>query len=254
MVNYSLFIKMKKIVFLILLMLHSILCVGQDIIVKKNTDEIQAKVLEVGLTEIKYKNWNNQEGPTYVINKSEVFMVKYANGDKESYADYAVPEESIVSSEQPSSNMPHYWYNGKAKSFLMINDKAATVEQSKQILGEETYRKLRNNAAWTTVGAVFIGVGAPVLMAGVLLGIITEKEQIYGDYYKYVYPYVKEAIIGMSIGGALCFSGVMMVIKLPKKNDKIVEGFNNRPLSSYQGNKTLSLSAAPNRLSVVLKF
>jgi len=51
-----------------------------DIIILKNGQEIQAKVLEVGQTEIKYKNCDNQSGPTFSKNKSEIFMIKYPNG------------------------------------------------------------------------------------------------------------------------------------------------------------------------------
>jgi TM2 domain-containing membrane protein YozV/uncharacterized protein YccT (UPF0319 family) len=51
-----------------------------DVIILKNGQEIQAKVLEVGQTEIKYKNCDNLSGPTFSKNKSEIFMIKYPNG------------------------------------------------------------------------------------------------------------------------------------------------------------------------------
>lgn len=51
-----------------------------DLIILRSGQEIQAKVLEVGQTEIKYKNCDNQNGPTFSLNKSEVFMIKYPNG------------------------------------------------------------------------------------------------------------------------------------------------------------------------------
>ncbi|HNX08064.1 MAG TPA: hypothetical protein PKL96_10805, partial [Bacteroidales bacterium] len=40
---------------------------AQDFIIKKNGDELSAKVQEVGTTEIKYKKFDNQDGPTYTI-------------------------------------------------------------------------------------------------------------------------------------------------------------------------------------------
>lgn len=51
-----------------------------DVIILKNGQEIKAKVLEVGATEIKYKLCDNLDGPTFSKNKSEVFMIKYPNG------------------------------------------------------------------------------------------------------------------------------------------------------------------------------
>ena len=54
-----------------------------DVIILKNGNEIQAKVLEIDAKEIKYKLLNNIDGPTRIVNKDEVFMVKYKDGFKE---------------------------------------------------------------------------------------------------------------------------------------------------------------------------
>ena len=37
---------------------------SQDVILKKDNTTILSKVLEVTSTEIKYKKWSNQDGPT----------------------------------------------------------------------------------------------------------------------------------------------------------------------------------------------
>ena len=71
-----------------------------DIIILKNGQEIQAKVLEVGQTEIKYKNCDNQSGPTFSKNKSEIFMIKYPNGTS------TVMEESKSNSSSSSNSNP----------------------------------------------------------------------------------------------------------------------------------------------------
>jgi len=56
---------------------------AQDVILKKNGDEISAKIQEVGVTDIKYKKFENPDGPMYTILKSEVMMIKYQNGTKD---------------------------------------------------------------------------------------------------------------------------------------------------------------------------
>ncbi len=58
-------------------------CYAQDIITLKNGDEIKAKVTEISSTEIKYKRFENLEGPTVVISKADVFTIKYENGFRE---------------------------------------------------------------------------------------------------------------------------------------------------------------------------
>ena len=66
-----------------------------DVIVLKTGEEVNAKVTEVGQEEIKYKKCENLSGPTYSINKSEVFMIKYSNGTKDIiYPSNSTPQNS----------------------------------------------------------------------------------------------------------------------------------------------------------------
>ncbi|HNW89986.1 MAG TPA: hypothetical protein PKN48_10005 [Bacteroidales bacterium] len=80
---------------------------AQDVIFKKNGDEVQAKIEEVGVSEIKYKKFDNQDGPLYTILKSDVFMIKYANGTKEVFsADATVTSGENVTAVQSGSQEP----------------------------------------------------------------------------------------------------------------------------------------------------
>lgn len=54
---------MKKILFIFVCTLIFGTTSAQDIILKKNADEIPAKVLKIGNTEIEYKKWSNIDGP-----------------------------------------------------------------------------------------------------------------------------------------------------------------------------------------------
>lgn len=64
---------------------------AQDTIIKRNGEEIQAKVLNINETQINYIKWNNQNGPTYTIAKSDVFMIKYENGEKDVFGQTDAP-------------------------------------------------------------------------------------------------------------------------------------------------------------------
>jgi hypothetical protein len=56
---------------------------AQDAIVKRSSgDEIPAKVMEVNSEQVKYKKFDNLDGPNYSIPSSEVFMIKYEDGSK----------------------------------------------------------------------------------------------------------------------------------------------------------------------------
>ena len=53
---------------------------AQDTIMLHNNTVIIARVSEIGSTEIKYKKFENTDGPLYTITKDEVRMIKYENG------------------------------------------------------------------------------------------------------------------------------------------------------------------------------
>lgn len=58
-------------------------CLAQDIIVKNDRSEIKVKVIEILEDVIKYRNWEHQDGPLYNLSKGEIFMILYANGQRE---------------------------------------------------------------------------------------------------------------------------------------------------------------------------
>jgi len=72
---------------LFLALLYAGICVGQDVIIMKDGDEIEAKVTEILTDNIKYKRASNPTGPTYTISKSKVFMIRYESGDKDVFDD-----------------------------------------------------------------------------------------------------------------------------------------------------------------------
>jgi hypothetical protein len=57
--------------------------VAQDIIILKNGDEIKSLVTEIGTDLIKYRKFENLNGPIYTLEKDRVFMIKYENGTKD---------------------------------------------------------------------------------------------------------------------------------------------------------------------------
>lgn len=74
-----------------------------DIIILKNSDEIPAKVLEVGTDYIKYKECANLDGPIFTKNKSELFMIKYVNGTKTVFSQDNNNSSTKNSSDKDSS-------------------------------------------------------------------------------------------------------------------------------------------------------
>ena len=53
---------------------------AQDVITKRNGEDVYSKVLEITQTEIKYKKFENENGPTYTILIKDVLKIHYENG------------------------------------------------------------------------------------------------------------------------------------------------------------------------------
>jgi hypothetical protein len=73
---------MKRFSLLIITTFFCIYSNAQDTIVKLNGDKILAKVIEVSQTEIKYKKFDFQDGPTYLEIKSNIRLIIYSDGTK----------------------------------------------------------------------------------------------------------------------------------------------------------------------------
>ena len=78
---------MKKFVLTLIGIVSLCTVSAQDRIVFKDSNEINVKVTNVSPDTVTYKNWNNLEGPTYTIYKSDVLFIVYQNGTKESFAE-----------------------------------------------------------------------------------------------------------------------------------------------------------------------
>ncbi len=79
---------MKKILTLAFLLIAGS-ATAQDLLVLRNGDVESVKVLEVSDTEIKYKKWDNSDGPSFVTSIDNVFSIKYENGTQQSFNTHA---------------------------------------------------------------------------------------------------------------------------------------------------------------------
>lgn len=81
-----------------------------DQITLKNGEEVSARVLEITPTEVKYQKCGVTDGPLYIVKKTDVFMIKYANGSKEVFK-----VESTEPTTNNTSNTPKDKYTGPKK-------------------------------------------------------------------------------------------------------------------------------------------
>ena len=120
------------------LLFFAALCVSiastfaQDIITLKNGEDIQALVQEIGEVDIMYKKFDNPNGPNYTLKKSEILMIRYANGSKDVFENTATPistktdQQSVQSqdqNEQPrvDTNKKMYIWAPKVEKYTPTN-------------------------------------------------------------------------------------------------------------------------------------
>lgn len=145
---------------------------AQDVITLKNGEDINAKVTKIGESEIEYKKWDNQDGPVYSKKLSDVFSVKYQNGQKEVFN--VQPETTNKAFRNPSN------LSGRmevSRGDLYIGGHKLTDSEIAQYCGPEgldTYKSACSQRAsgkiLSTFGWVSLGVGLAMVIVGVADG------------------------------------------------------------------------------------
>lgn len=69
-----------KSLLLMALMLLSMLLSAQDIIITNDSQKIEAKITEVSKSEIRYKEYDNLDGPTFVLSTKDIDTIIYSSG------------------------------------------------------------------------------------------------------------------------------------------------------------------------------
>lgn len=78
---------------------------AQDIIVTTDAQKIEAKILEVSKTEIKYKEKDNLDGPTFILSTEEISSIIYKNGKVVVYNQKESTEKpQAVSQQKPTAS------------------------------------------------------------------------------------------------------------------------------------------------------
>jgi hypothetical protein len=94
---------MKKVLIFIFAITALNTTFSQDLIIKKSGDEIKSKVVELTSNEVKYKKFDNLNGPIFTLLKSEVFIIKYENGTKDIFSEESPKTDAIITNNSTTS-------------------------------------------------------------------------------------------------------------------------------------------------------
>ena len=144
---------MKKILLALVLLASALTVSAQDVIVKKDGSTILSKVIEIGTTEVKYKKWNNQNGPNYTIAKSDVQAINYENGEKETFG------------EEVASQPQQFNYNDYSSQMAESMAASNRLQREKLLASAKSWRVVGNVWYWINfIGGV--GGGALLYASG----------------------------------------------------------------------------------------
>ena len=147
---------MKRISTLIILLALSLAAFAAnniDILIKANSEKIEAIIQEVSDTEVKYKKASNPTGPTYIIKLSELATIIYSNGDVQAITPdqsqpaaqpqqqpAAQPQQSQQQAQQPAQNSQ---YTFPEKSSSGYNFDYSGIEKAQKEKKEKKERQKR---------------------------------------------------------------------------------------------------------------
>lgn len=178
---------MKRTIFTLvmgLLILSTVCANAQDVIVKKDNSTILSKVTKISSTEIEYKKWSNQDGPTYTINKSDVVSINYQNGEIDKFNEQN--EDSDVKARMTR--------DGKD---LVLDDIVLTNEDVERIFGKQNYETYLSAREQMVAGAFFAVVFVGSLFWDV---ICISNMSTYKDDVTKVNTWTQGLIIGAIVG------------------------------------------------------
>ena len=152
---------MKKIIMLCVAIIATTMLFAQDVIVTTDSKKIEAKIVEVSSTQVKYLEFNMLEGPIFVLSTDEISSIIFSNGQVKAY-EQNLPKSVVVQEDYVFRTGNKYFYNGKQMnhenymSFLKNNCR-------------EAYNKYHHGYSVATAGWVLLGVGVGLevfVMAG----------------------------------------------------------------------------------------
>lgn len=161
---------MTKQVFFIILILFSITAKAQDTVVLRNGNILSVKVTEVSKAQIKYLLWDNQEGPVYVQEVSDIYMIKYHNGTKKIY------EQSQASSLSDTKFTTYYGRLERREETLLLDGNTLSKEEALSVLGQERYNTFTEGISQSGTGGGYLFSSIAFALGGVAILAMSHDE------------------------------------------------------------------------------
>lgn len=175
---------------------------AQDHIILRKGSEIKAKVVEITLDEIKYKKADNPDGPVYTVLKSDVFMIKYENGSKDTFSN---SESKIPVAPGNTENRPRddRRRDDRHRDDRHRDDRHRDDRRSSRQEPDPNHLATKRIVG----GSVMVGIGAPAFVTGVTLTTLSALDMRSANtrtfFDSFFDPPLLATGIVLTVGGAL---------------------------------------------------
>ncbi len=163
--------EMKKFILFVIFLIGIQSINAQDVIVLRDASEIESKVLEIDETNVRYKKWDNPDGPTYIVQRDKILFVRYENGTKEVFNPVETPKETI--SESHNNERP-FVKKGSFQTYISLGYYTGNKDDYVIIIQEDKERLLTSHSTENYSGGSDITVSFGVRINDyAYLGIMT---------------------------------------------------------------------------------
>ena len=155
---------MKRLLFICAYALLTLGAYAQDIIITTDARKIEAQILEVSKTEIKYKEMANLNGPTFVLETKDISSIIYSNGQVKQYH-FEQNSSATTTTTSASTNGRIYRDNGQ----YLRNETYISSKEVERILQQESpaaYKEWKKASGLLVGGGVCIGIGGGMVLGG----------------------------------------------------------------------------------------
>jgi cytochrome c biogenesis factor len=227
---------LRKVLFFACFTILASVCVAQDIIVTKDSKRINAKVMEVNEDNIKYKNFDNQDGPVYTLSKSNIVTILYKNGQVETFE----TESSKPAAATQITQVPRQTNAMSNRTQVVSSD---NILADMKAYSPALYSQYKSGKRMATSGSILTGVGGVSAGLGAVFVLMNRSGEMVNVGYGF-----------LVMGSLSAAAGVSILIVGGSKKNNAVRNFNRQYYSSQPSSPHFQFNVYPNRVGLAYVF
>jgi len=224
-------------------------CFAQDIILTTESKKIEAKVTEVNADDIRYKNFDNLNGPVYTLSKYDISAIFYENGIVETFFEWKRPKPPTPTLTVQDSVKKDTTPTFQSTTPIINTNKPPQPEKISDEMrtrNPEMYSQYTSGKKMKTTGWVLTGTGVGAVVCGIA---------VLGAGMKYDDAQLIKGGTTLSVAGAVITgAGVPTLIIGGNKKKKALNNFNSQSKTSNTSSPHFQFNLYPNKAELAFIF